>query len=143
MIEAATTEDGVELLAVDYWSKDLPERQLEAQRQALAAAKQKAELLLSVFPRPPRPINVHESTRVLFPQQLYQVLPAAEDSAASWYSSDRMPRVPASRPLRIYYRGLFGDVDVRDPRMPGKRDIEIVSTVRLYYEAPERPAPAK
>jgi len=27
--------------------------------------------------------------------------------------------------------------------MPGKREIEIVSTVRLYFEAPERPQPAK
>lgn len=50
-----------------------------------------------------------------------------------------MPQIAASRPLLIYYRGLFGDVDAGDPRMPGAREIEVVSTVRLYFEAPHRP----
>ena len=138
-IEAATAGDGVDLLAVDYWSDQLAQKQVEAQQKALAAAQQKAKLLLAVFPTPPRPINVHAGTQVLFPQQLYQNLPRAEDSAGSWYSRDEMPRVPASRPLQVYYRGLFGDVDVVEAAMPGKRDIEVVATVRLYFEAPERP----
>ncbi len=142
-IEAATATDGVELLAVDYWSDTLAEQQVLAQQRALAAAQAKAKLLLAVFPEPPRPINVHESTKVLFPQQLYHHLARAEDSATGWYSRDNLPRVPASRPLQVYYRGLFADVDAPDARMPGKRDIEIVSTVRLYFVAPERPAPAK
>jgi hypothetical protein len=54
-----------------------------------------------------------------------------------------MPHVPASRPLLTYYRGLFADLDVLDQGLPGRRDIEIVSTVRLYFAAPERPQPAK
>lgn len=137
-IEAATAGDGVDLLAVDYWSDELTGKQVEAQQRALAAAQQKAKLLLAVFPTPPRPINVHEQTRVLFPQQLYQSLPPAEDSAARWYSRDELPRVPASRPLHVYYRGLFGDVDVVTSAMPGRREIEVVSTVRLYFEAPDR-----
>lgn len=142
-IEAATTGDGVDLLGVDYWSGDLEQKQAEALQKALAAAQQKAKLLLAVFPEPPKPINVHERTRIVFPQQLYQTLGRAEDSAGNWYSRDELPRVPASRPLQIYYRGLFADVDALSPEMPGKREIEVVSTVRLYYLAPERPAVGK
>ena len=81
--------------------------------------------------------------KVLFPQQLYQTLPRVEDSAGQWYSEDRIPRVPAPRPLQTYYRGLFADVDAVEKVMPGKRDIEVVSTVRLYYAAPDRPQLAK
>ncbi|MBL8732033.1 MAG: SIMPL domain-containing protein [Planctomycetes bacterium] len=138
-IEAATATDGVDLLAVDYWSDDLDGKRVEAQQQALAAAQQKAKLLLSVFAEPPKPINVHESTRVWFPQQLYQTLPRVEDSAESWYERD-LPRIAASRPLLVYYRGLFGDIDAGVATLPGRREIEVVSTVRLYFLAPERPA---
>lgn len=139
-IEAAGAGDGVHLLAVDYWSEELPARQREACAAALAAAKAKADVLLAVFAEAPRPINVHEQTRVLFPQQLYQQIPPTEDSAARWYPHDDLPRIPAARPLHVYYRGLFADVDAGEPTMPGKRDIEVVSTVRLYYQAPHRPA---
>lgn len=138
-IEAATTGDGVDVLAVDYWSSDLEQKQLEAQQKALAAAQRKAKLLLAAFPEPPKPVNVHESTHLLFPQQLYHTLPRVEDSASQWYSDDRLPRVPASRPLQTYYRGLFADVNAGEKAMPGKREIEVVSTVRLYFAAPDRP----
>lgn len=138
-IEAAASVRGIDVLAVDYWNEQLAAKQVEAQQQALAAAQQKAKLLLSVFPAAPHPINVHENTRVLFPQQLYQKLTRAEDSAALGWSRDELPRVPASRPLQVYYRGLFANLDIGATAMPGKREIEVVSTVRLYFAAPERP----
>lgn len=138
-IEAATVGEGVDILAVDYWSDVLQEKQVEAQRKALAAAQEKARLLLSAFSSPPSPINVHENTRVIFPQHLYHTLPRVEDSAWTYYGNDRMPRLAAPRPLQTYYRGLFGDVDAVEKAMPGRRDIEVVSTVRLYFEAPNRP----
>ena len=99
-IEAAAA-DGIDVLAVDYWSDALAQKQVEAQQQALQAAQQKAKLLLAVFPLPPHPINVHESTRVLFPAQLYHRLPAAEDGAGGWYDP-HLPRVPTTRPLHVY-----------------------------------------
>jgi hypothetical protein len=137
-----STIDGVELLAVDYWSSTLGDAQVEAQQPALAAAQRKAKVLLGVFADPPQPINVHENTRIVCPQQLYQAVPATEDNAATWYARNDLPRVPASRPLRIFYRRLFTDLDVTSPVMPGKREIEVVSTVRLYFESPSRlPAP--
>jgi uncharacterized protein YggE len=144
-IEAATAADGVDLLAVDYWSDQLAAQQVAAQEQALAAAQAKAKRLLAVFPVAPLPINVHEETRVLYPQQLYQTLPRVEEAAGSWYSRDEMPRLPASRPLQTYYRGCFATVDAGSKVLPGKRELEVVSTVRLYYAAPERPpvAPPK
>ena len=139
-VEAAAGAEGVELLAVDYWSDDLTGKQVEAQRKALAAARAKADLLLSVFPERPRPINVWENTRILFPAELYRSLPQNESRAPRDYGRDALPQVPAPRPLKIYYRGLFANVDALEPEMPGRREIEIVSTVRLYFEAPGRPA---
>lgn len=138
VIEAATAGDGVDLLAVDYWSEDLEAKQAEALQKAVAKAQAKAKVLLAVFPEPPRPINVHEHTHILFPQQLYQNLPRAEDSGSTYHYDRDLPQVAATRPLQVYYRGLFADVDSLDPRMPGAREIEVVSTVRLYFEAPHR-----
>lgn len=138
-IEAATAGEGVDLLAVDYWSQDLEAKQAEALQKALAKAQAKAKTLLAVFPEPPRPVNVHEQTQILFPQQLYQNLPRAEDSGSTSWHDRELPQIAATRPLLVYYRGLFADVDVPDPRMPGAREIEVVSTVRLYFEAPHRP----
>jgi uncharacterized protein YggE len=137
-IEAATAGDGVDLLAVDYWSQDLEAKQAEALQKAVAKAQAKAKTLLAVFPEPPRPINVHENTAILFPQQLYQNLPRAEDSGSTSWFDRELAQIAATRPLLVYYRGLFADVDALDPRMPGAREIEVVSTVRLYFEAPHR-----
>lgn len=138
VIEAAANGEGVDLLAVDYWSEDLERRQAEALEKAMQRVQSKAKTMLAVFAEPPRPINVWEQTKVLFPQQLYQNLPRAEDSGAGSFWSRDIPQLQASRPLQVYYRGLFGDLDVRESRMPGAREIEIVSTVRIYYEAPCR-----
>ena len=142
VIEAATAGNGVDLLAVDYWSDDLERQQVAAQDKALEAAQAKAKRLLAAFGAPPKLVNVHEATHVLYPQQLYQSLPHAEDSTGNWYAGDQ-PRVPASRPLQVYYRGLFADVDRGDRTMPGARHLEVVTTVRLYFAAPDRPEPAK
>jgi uncharacterized protein YggE len=137
-VEAATADEGVDLLAVDYWSEDLEARQAEALQKAVAKAQTKAKTLLALFPEPPRPINVHEHTSILFPQQLYQDLPRAEDSGSTSWFDRGLVQITATRPLLVYYRGLFADVDALDPRMPGAREIEVVSTVRLYFEAPHR-----
>ncbi len=139
-IEAAAARDGVELLAVDYWSHELEAQQVAARRKAIAAAQAKAQLLLAVFPEPPMPINVAETTRIFYPHQLYHGLSASAETVRTYYSRDELPRVPAQRPMRVYYRGLFDDIDAPVAAMPGKREIEIVSTVRLYYAAPGRPA---
>ena len=143
-VGAALGPEGVDLLAVDYWSDDLTAKQAEAQKQAVAAARAKADLLLAGFPERPRPINVWEGTRVLFPHELYRRVSAVGDSAQPSYprGDDRneLPRVPAVRPLQVYYRGLFEDVDVVEATMPGRREIEIISTVRLYFAAPGRPS---
>jgi hypothetical protein len=49
-------------------------------------------------------------------------------------------RACSPSPAASSYRGLFGDVDALEAPMPGKRYIEVVSTVRLYYAAPVRPS---
>lgn len=138
VIEAATGP-GVDLLAVDYWSNVLDAKRTEAMQKALAKAQEKAKLLLAAFPEAPRLVNVHENTQVLFPQQLYRTIGRAEDSASTPSWDRETPKIAVSRPLLVYYRGLFGDVDAGDARMPGAREIEVVGTVRLWFEAPHRP----
>lgn len=141
-IEAATVADGIDLIAVDYWSEAIAGKRTEALAQALRAAQDKAKVLLAVFPAPPTPINVHEHTAVLQPQQLYQPVQRSDESQHRFFN--QVPQVPAPRPTFVYYRGLLADLDVMSADLPGKRDLHVVATVRLYYAAPERPAlPAK
>ena len=140
VITAAHEVEGIEVLAIDYWSNQLEQKQVEARDKALAAVRQKAKALLTVFAEAPVPINVHETTHVMFPQQLYQALPRTEDNSGGYFDG-QLPRVPASRPSYVYYRGLFADVDAVETAMPGRREIHIVSTALLYFEAPHRPRP--
>jgi uncharacterized protein YggE len=137
-IEAATVVDGIDVITVDYWSEQIAGKRSEALAQALRAAQDKAKVLLAVFPQPPVPINVHEQTTVLQPQQLYQAAQRADEPAR--YGWRDVPQVPATKPAYVYYRGLLADLDVMSADLPGKRDLHVVATVRLYYAAPERPA---
>lgn len=136
-IEAVTVADGIDLIAVDYWSEQIAAKRAEAMASALRAAQDKAKVLLAVFPTPPVPINVHEQTTVVQPQQLYQHVRRSDEAAQSHWN--RLPQVHAMRPTFVYYRGLHADLDVMSPDLPGRRDLHVVATVRLYYEAPMRP----
>jgi uncharacterized protein YggE len=136
---AAAFKLGVsDIIAFDYWSSDVDQTKKEARKEALQVAKEKAELLLgAMFDEPPRPLNVHESTRVVYPRSLYGSFENAYAEAIRVpYSSDRMPTIQAVRPKNTYYQGLLEDADVREGGLPLRAQISVVSTVRLYYATP-------
>ncbi len=136
---AAAFKLGVsDIIAFDYWSDRIDQTKKEAMKNALRVAKEKADLLLgAMFDELPRPLNVHESTRVVFPRSLYGSFENAHAEAFRVpYSSDRVPTIQAVRPKNTYYQGLLEDADVRAEGLPLRAQISVVSTVRLYYATP-------
>ena len=127
-----------DVIAFDYWNEDVDLHKKEARKEALAAAKDKAELLLgALFDQPPRPLNVHESTRVVYPRSLYDSFENAYNEQVSpSFSDERLTRIWAAKPKNAYYRGFQEDTDVQGEGLPLRPEISIVSTVRLYYATP-------
>jgi uncharacterized protein YggE len=127
-----------DVIAFDYWNEDVDLHKKEARKEALAAAKDKAELLLgALFDQPPPPLNVHESTRVVYPRSLYASFENtyAEQLSGRFYD-DRLTRIRAAKPKNTYYRGLQEDADVQGEGLPLRPEISVVTTVRLYYATP-------
>jgi uncharacterized protein YggE len=136
---AAAFKLGVsDIIAFDYWNKDVDRMKKEARKEALRVAKEKAELLLgAMFDEPPRPLNVHESTRVVYPRSQYGSFENAYAQGIRVpYSGSRMPTIQAVRPNNTYYQGTLEDTDVQDGGLPLRAQISVVSTVRLYYATP-------
>ena len=127
-----------DVIAFDYWNEDIDLYKKEARKAALAAAKEKAELLLgALFDKPPRPLNVHESTRVVYPKSLYDSFENTYDEKfSSWSLNERLIRIWAAKPKNTYYRGFQEDTDVQGG-LPLRPTISVVSTVRLYYATPK------
>jgi uncharacterized protein YggE len=127
-----------DVIAFDYWNEDVDLHKKEARKEALAAAKDKAELLLgALFDQPPRPLNVHESTRVVYPRSLYASFKSnySEQLSGSYYSG-KLTRILATKPKNTYHRGLQEDADIQGEGLPLRPEISVVSTVRLYYATP-------
>ncbi|MHC4404682.1 MAG: SIMPL domain-containing protein [Planctomycetota bacterium] len=127
-----------DVIAFDYWNEDVDRCKKEARAEALQVAKEKAELLLgSLFADPPAPLNVHESTRVVYPRSLYHSFENvyAEEIAIP-YSEEQIPTLRVARPKNTYYRGLMEEADVVGQGLPLRPQISVVSSVRLYYATP-------
>ena len=127
-----------DIIAFDYWNKDVDDQKKEARKAALRVAKEKADLLLgAMFDEPPAALNVHESTRVIYPRTLYSSFENAYTQGISIpYYDDRLPTIKATRPKNTYYRGLQEETDVRGGGLPLRPQISVVSTVRFYYATP-------
>ena len=135
---SAAFEQGVsDIIAFDYWSKELDSVKEQAREKALTAARAKSDLLLkALFAEKPPVINVQEHTTVQYPASLYH-------SFTNTVNDDAIPTfarsynfVRAYRPKNTYYRGLFSDGDIQPSELPMKPEISVVSTVRLYFESP-------
>jgi uncharacterized protein YggE len=140
---SAAFEHGVtDIIAFDYWSKDLDEMKVQARSKAVQAARTKSDLLFgALFDDPPELINVQEKTTVHFPKSLYDsfVNVYEEDLTTPWIRN--VPQIRLYRPQNTYYRGLQFDGDVQPRDLPMHPEISIVSTVRLYFESgASRPA---
>jgi uncharacterized protein YggE len=144
-INYAFQEGVTDIIAFDYWSKDLDEVKVAARGQALKAAQSKAEVLLgAIFEKRPPAINVHEQTVVYYPDSLYHSFTNTYDESVTPSYRRDIPFIRAPRPRNTYYRGLVGDGDVQPRELPMSPEISVVSTVHLYFESPAaKPAKKK
>lgn len=142
---SAAFEQGVtDIIAFDYWSKDLDAAKEQVREKALAAARGKSDLLLkALFDVKPSVINVQEQTAVHYPDSLYHSFTNTVDEEAipAYWRSQTLIR--AQRPKNTYYRGFYSDGDVQPRDLPMKPEISVVSTVRLYFESPAAPKRVK
>jgi uncharacterized protein YggE len=144
-VNRAFQEGVTDIIAFDYWSKDLDEVKVAARAQALKAAQDKADVLLgAVFEKRPPAINVQEQTTVRYPDSLYHSFTNTYDESVTPSFRRDIPLIHAPRPRNTYYRGLVGDGDVRPRELPMSPEISVASTVRLYFESPAaKPAKKK
>lgn len=131
-------EHGVtDIIAFDYWSKDLDEAKVKARDQAVKATREKSNSLLSlVFETVPPAINVQEQTTIHYPESLYHSFVNAHEEEISFRWRRETPFIRAHRPRNTYYRGLYSNGDVQPKELPMHPEISVVSTVRLYFESP-------
>ena len=137
-------EQGVtDVIAFDYWSKDLDDVKVKVRKQALAAARGKADMLLGeLFADRPPVINVQEHTAVRYPESLYHSFVNVASEEAVGYRRD-VARIKAHRPRNTYYRGLYSDGDLQPRELAMSPEISVISTVRLYFKSPAAAAKKK
>lgn len=133
-----------DIIAFDYWSKDLDDVKVKVRGEAVKAARGKADLLLgTLFADRPLVINVQEQTTVRYPESLYHSFTnTLEETVTGGYRRD-VPYIGAYRPRNTYYRGLYIDGDVQPHELPMNPEISVISTVRLYFKSPAADARKK
>jgi uncharacterized protein YggE len=131
-------EHGVtDIIAFDYWSRELDDFKIKAREQAVKAARGKSDILFAaLFDDRPPVINVQEQTTVRYPESLYDsfVNTYQEEVTVPWRRE--IPFIRAYRPRNTYYRGLYTDGDIQPSDLPMHPEISVISTVRLYFESP-------
>jgi uncharacterized protein YggE len=137
-IGIAFENDVADIIAFDYWSKELDQLKVKARAAAVKAARDKSDALLgALFEKRPAVINVRESTRVYYPESLYESFTNSSDADyQTSYARRAIAKIRAFRPKNTYYRGLYLDGDVQSKELPMQAEISVVSTVRLYFESP-------
>jgi uncharacterized protein YggE len=131
-------EHGVtDIIAFDYWSKELDEYKIKAREQAVKAARSKSDLLLAaLFEVVPPVINVQEQTTVRYPESLYHSFVNTHDEEVTTGWRRDIPFIRTYRPRNTFYRGLVFDGDIQARELPMHPEISVVSSVRLYFESP-------
>ena len=147
-INLAFEKEVADIIAFDYWSKELDEMKIKARAAAVKAAQEKSATLLgTLFEQQPPLINLQESTRTFYPESMYESFTNSNDTQYELsYSRRDIPVLRTFRPKNTYYRGLYPDGDVQSKELPMQSEISIVSAVRLYFESPaakERPTSTK
>lgn len=135
---AVAFEHGVtDIIAFDYWSKELDEFKIKARELAIKAARGKADSLFSaLLNEVPPVINVQEQTTIRFPESLYHSFVNSYDEEVQGGWRRDTPFIRAQRPRNTYYRGLQADGDVQPRELPMHPEISVVSSVRLYFASP-------
>ena len=135
---ARAFEQGItDIIAFDYWSRDLDEAKVKVRQEAVKAARAKAEALLTpLFSAKPPIINVQEKTTVRYPESMYSSFRASYEEAVTADWRRNVTLIHAYRPRNTYYRGLSSDGDIQPRALPMSPEISVVSTVRLYFKSP-------
>ncbi|MCA9081824.1 MAG: SIMPL domain-containing protein [Planctomycetaceae bacterium] len=134
-IYAAMNVGVSDVVTFDYWSSQLGAQLKVARQQALKAAQEKAELLLTAFDKPPALINVSEESGTFFPHQLYTTY----ENILEQDGHDRGNNtawIKAYRPKMTFLDGLKSQSDVRPAKALLTPEIIVVSTVTLTYNSP-------
>ena len=98
-INSAFREGITDIIAFDYWSKDLDDVKVAARAQALKAAQSKAEVFLgAVFENRPPAINVQEQTVVRYPDSLDHSFTNTHDESVTPSFRRDIPFIRAPRP---------------------------------------------
>jgi uncharacterized protein YggE len=131
-------EQGItDIIAFDYWSRDLDDVKVKVRGEAVKAARSKADALLgALFSNRPPVINVQEQTAVRYPESLYHSFTNSHEEAVTGDMRRNVPYIHAYRPRNTYYRGLYSDGDVQPRELPMNPEISVISTVRLYFKSP-------
>jgi len=133
-----------DIIAFDYWSRDLDEAKAKARQEAVKAAKAKSDALLTLlFDKKLPVINVQEKTTVRYPESMYSSFRASYEEMLTPPWRRDVALIHADRPRNTYYRGLSSDGDVQPRELPMSPEISVVSTVRLYYRSPAAEAVKK
>lgn len=125
-----------EVVSFDYWHEDLDRYKQEALKKALAAAKSKSEILLSVFDKRPRVMNVGNKISVSHPSSQYKTLVPDKTDSNRVYSYTNVPKVFAEHPSITFYQGDNTYSDDSPPSPPMDPNISVVATVTLTFESP-------
>jgi hypothetical protein len=136
----AFAEGVTDIIAFDYWSRELDKSKTEALKKALQVARDKSDLLLAKeqFPTRPKLINISEDVQVIFPRQLYLSYESAiaETVSMPYNWRDNVPRVFAAKPRTTFYNGPDFAGDSLSPDLPMRPAISVVAQVNLFFEAP-------
>ena len=134
--EVAFKHGVTDIIAFDYWSKELDGTKIKAREQAVKAARSKSDMLFAdLFDAAPVVINVQEKTTVHYPASLYHSFVNAYDEEVTNAWRRDIPFVRAYRPRNTYYRGFYFDGDIQSHELPMHPEISVVSMVRLYFES--------
>jgi uncharacterized protein YggE len=126
-----------DIIAFDYWSRDLDEVKVKVRQEAVKAAQAKGDALLTLlFRERPPIINVQEKTTIRYPASLYSSFRASYEEVMTPAWRRDIPLIYAERPRNTYYRGLLTDGDIQPRELPMTPEISVVSTVRLYFRSP-------
>ena len=139
-IGKAFEHDVTEIVTFDYWNSKLDDAKNQARAAALKAARQKAKVMLEAFEETPKLVNVQESTKVFLPNTLYQTYTNALEEKMEYNRRRDMPAIKAYRPKMTFFQGLQSSADV-NPKSPAMHpEINVASTVRLYFQSPAEKA---
>ncbi len=137
-ISLAFNNGVTDIIAFDYWSKELDALKVQARAKALKAAREKSEFMLgAVLDKKPPVINIQEATIVRYPESLYRSYTIKDEQEITKRGYGDVSFIHAHRPRNTYYRGLYMNGDTQSAELPMQSEISVLSTVRLYFDSPK------